>query len=142
MRWRWSWADSWSTSAPRVRCSPATVTVVTRSILVRSTAGLLDNFREAYWIAARTLAQLAEAGMPQKAVLEQARKRYATSLLLGEVQRPEGNTLVTLGNALNRYAEVGFVTIAAPPKGARAGGTPRPRVCGAAAHGESLGGSR
>jgi glycerol-3-phosphate O-acyltransferase len=85
--------------------------------LVRGTAGLLDNFREAYWIAARTLAQIPDTGMPQKAVLEQARKRYSTSLLLGEVQRPEGNTLVTLGNALNRYAEVGFVTIAAPPKG-------------------------
>ena len=84
---------------------------------MRSTAGLLDNFREAYWIAARTLAQLDDAGMPHKAVLEQARKRYTTSLLLGEVQRPEGNTLVTLGNALNRYAEVGFMTIAAPPKG-------------------------
>jgi len=85
--------------------------------LIRSTAGLLDNFREAYWIAARTLAQLSETGIPQKAVLEQARKRYTTSLLLGEVQRPEGNTVVTLGNALNRYEEVGLVTITAPPKG-------------------------
>lgn len=88
--------------------------------LVRSTAGLLDNFREAYWTAARTLAQLSNAGMPQKAVLELARKRYSTSLLLGEVHRPEGNTTVTLGNALNRYAEVGFITIGASRKGREA----------------------
>jgi glycerol-3-phosphate O-acyltransferase len=85
--------------------------------LMRATADLLDNFREAYWITARTLAQLGDAGMPQKSLLEQARKRYATSLLLGEVRRPEGNTLVTLGNALNRYAEVGFVSIARSAKG-------------------------
>ncbi len=85
--------------------------------LVRSTAGLLDNFREAYWIAARTLAPLSESGTPQKAVLDQARKRYGTSLLLGEVQRPEGNNPVTFGNALDRYAELGFLTMTALPKG-------------------------
>jgi len=92
-------------------------TVNPRHPLVRSMAGLLDNFCEAYWIAARTLTQLGDGGMPHKTVLELARKRYSTSLLLGEVHRPEGNTNVTLGNALDRFAEVGLITIGTPPKG-------------------------
>jgi hypothetical protein len=40
------------------------------------------------------------------------RKRYDTGLLLGEVQRPEGNSVVTIENALNRYAEMELVELA------------------------------
>jgi len=90
--------------------------VVPEHPLVKSTVGLLDNFCEAYLIAARTLATLDDGGLPQKAVLDAARKRYATSLLLGEVRRTEGNTVVTLGNALNRYAELGLITLTDGPK--------------------------
>ena len=88
-------------------------TVDPEHAMIRSTAGLLDNFCEAYWTMARTLVQVDGGGMPQKAVLEAARKRYATGLLLGEVRRPEGNSTVTLGNALSRFAETGFIVVSA-----------------------------
>jgi glycerol-3-phosphate O-acyltransferase len=85
--------------------------------LIRSTAGILDNFCEAYWMTAQTLAQLDDGGLPHKAVVDAIRKRYATGLLLGEVRKPEGNSTVTLGNAINRFAEIDFVTVGAGPKG-------------------------
>jgi glycerol-3-phosphate O-acyltransferase len=78
--------------------------------LIRSTSGILDNFAEAYWITAQTVLQLMEGGLAQKALREAIRQRYATGLLLGEVRKPEGNSTVTLENALNRYTEMGFVT--------------------------------
>lgn len=84
--------------------------------LVHNTAGILDNFCEAYWVTATTLLQLQEAGMPQKVLMESIRRRYATGLLLGEVRKPEGNSIVTLGNALSRYAEVGFIVQSAGAK--------------------------
>ncbi|MCX8070913.1 MAG: 1-acyl-sn-glycerol-3-phosphate acyltransferase [Candidatus Binatia bacterium] len=78
---------------------------------VDTTQGLLDNFCEAYWVMARTLALLPPTGQPLKTVLAQARKRYDTALLLGEVRRPEGNSSVTFENAVQRYAELGYVTL-------------------------------
>jgi len=74
---------------------------------------ILDNFREAYWIAAHVLAETPEAGLPQKSTIERMQKRYRTSLLLGEVRKPEGNSSVTLGNALNRFAELEYVQLRA-----------------------------
>lgn len=85
--------------------------------LIRSTAGILDNFCEAYWMTAQTLAELQDDGLPHKAVLDAIRKRYATALLLGEVRKPEGNSMVTLSNAINRFTEIDFVTVSAGPKG-------------------------
>jgi glycerol-3-phosphate O-acyltransferase len=67
--------------------------------------GILDNFRESYWIAARTLARLPESGLPRKTVIERMRRTFRTSLLLGEVRKPEGNSAVTFGNALDQFAE-------------------------------------
>jgi hypothetical protein len=40
-------------------------------------------------------------------------KRYRTGLLLGEVRKPEGNSSVTLGNALSRFAELEYVQLRA-----------------------------
>lgn len=80
---------------------------------VASVGALLDNFREAYWIAAQALQELPEAGAPQKAVLERMQKRYRAGLLLGEVRKPEGNSSVTLGNALSRFAELETVAVRA-----------------------------
>ena len=74
---------------------------------------LLDNFREAYWIAAQVLLELPDGGLAQKAVIERMQKRYRTGLLLGEVHKPEGNSSVTLGNALSRFAELGYVQVRA-----------------------------
>jgi len=67
---------------------------------------LLDNFREAYWIAAQTLLELPAAGMTEKALIDRMRKRYRTGLLLGEVRKSEGNSSVTLTNAISRFAEL------------------------------------
>jgi glycerol-3-phosphate O-acyltransferase len=86
-------------------------------LLIRSTRGILDNFCEAYWMAAQALRQLGETPVPHKAMVESVGKRYATGLLLGEVQKPEGNSSVTLGNALSRFAEVGYITVTTAPKG-------------------------
>jgi glycerol-3-phosphate O-acyltransferase len=72
---------------------------------------LLDNFREAYWIAAQVLLELPENGLPQKAYVERMQKRYRAGLLLGEVRKPEGNSSVTLGNAINRFAELECVQV-------------------------------
>lgn len=83
---------------------------------VSSVLRLLDNFRESYWVAAQALRRLPEGGLPRKAVLERMRKDYQTVLLLGEVGKPEGNSTVTLGNALSRYAEIDCIRIR-PGKG-------------------------
>ena len=95
--------------------------------LVHGTAGILDNFCEAYWMTAATLAHLKEAGMAHKALVDGVRRRYATGLLLGEVRRPEGNSSVTIGNALNRYIEVGFIALTTGPKGRERIVRPGPR---------------
>ena len=81
--------------------------------LIRSMSGMLDNFCEAYWMTAQTVGRLVDGGMSQKAVLDAIRKRYAAGLLLGEVRKTEGNSTVTLGNALSRYAETGFISVTA-----------------------------
>ncbi len=75
--------------------------------------GMVENFREAYWIAAVELAQLSEKGVGRKTLLQTMRKRFETHILLGDVSKPEANSVVTLGNALSRYAEIGLVTLVA-----------------------------
>jgi hypothetical protein len=76
---------------------------------VASVIGILDNFRESYWVTAQVLLKLPDEGLPRKAIVERLHKRYRTGLLLGEVRKPEGNSSVTLGNALSRFVEVGCV---------------------------------
>ncbi|GIW39745.1 MAG: hypothetical protein KatS3mg076_0322 [Candidatus Binatia bacterium] len=83
--------------------------------LVRVTAHLLGNFREAYWIAARTLREL-EAPTGRRHLLEAMRSRYRTALLLREAVRPEGNTVATLGNAIERFREMGFLEVVGEKK--------------------------
>ena len=65
--------------------------------------------------------------MAHKALVDGVRRRYATGLLLGEVRRPEGNSSVTIGNALNRYIEVGFIALTTGPKGRERIVRPGPR---------------
>ena len=75
-------------------------------------ARMLDNFREAYWIAAQALLELPDSRRRRRRpLLERMQKRYRTGLLLGEVRKPEGNSSVTLGNALNRFAELDCVQV-------------------------------
>jgi len=47
-------------------------------------------------------------------LLTRMQQQFATSLLLAEVTKPEGGTVVTFSNALARFAELGHVTITRP----------------------------
>jgi len=87
--------------------------------IVRATAGMLENFREAYLVAARAIAAQEEWPIQQDALTQKMRRQFATSLLLGEVQKTEGNSIVTFGNALSRLTELGHVTIVRKGRGGR-----------------------
>ena len=81
--------------------------------------GILDSFREAYWIVAKTLLDLDGDGLTQKAAIARMQKSFAMHQLLGQTRRPEGNSAVTFANALNRFAEIGCVTLARRGRGGR-----------------------
>jgi glycerol-3-phosphate O-acyltransferase len=87
--------------------------------VVRATAGLLENFREAYLVATRTVAAQEEWPIEENALTQKMRRQFATSLLLGEVHKPEGSSIVTFGNALSRLAELGHVTVVRKGRGGR-----------------------
>jgi glycerol-3-phosphate O-acyltransferase len=93
-----------------------------------ATAPILQNFREAYWVAAKTLRALRPEGATEKGLLEQMHRTYRASLLLGVLRKPEGNTTVTLQNALGRLRELRCVDAG----GERRGG---PRVVPGPQHG-------
>lgn len=103
--------------AERILTGPDGEELQSRHPFVLATRGILDNFRESYWVAAQVLLSLPEGGLTRKAILERMHKRYATGLLLGEVRKPEGNSSVTLGNALSRFAEIDCVAVHPPAKG-------------------------
>ncbi|HZP43811.1 MAG TPA: 1-acyl-sn-glycerol-3-phosphate acyltransferase [Candidatus Binatia bacterium] len=79
--------------------------------VVRATAGILENFREAYLTAARTIAAHEDWPIGQPALVQRMRRQFRTSLLLGDVLKPEGNSTVTFDNALSRLAELSHVTL-------------------------------
>ncbi len=85
--------------------------------LVSPLLGALENFRESYWVVAATVRELSDKGQSRKQLVQTIRKRFETSVLLGEVLKSEANSVVTIENALNRYAELGLVII--PPGKAR-----------------------
>jgi glycerol-3-phosphate O-acyltransferase len=87
--------------------------------VVRATGGILENFREAYLVAALTLAAQDEWPIAQPALMQRMRRQFRTSLLLGEVHKPEGSSMVTFGNALSRLAELGHVTVVGRGRGGR-----------------------
>ncbi|MBM4265190.1 MAG: hypothetical protein FJ144_01030 [Deltaproteobacteria bacterium] len=78
--------------------------------IVHALAGILENFRESYWIAARTVAQLEEEPVPQAKVLQRLQRYFDAALLLGEVLKPEASSQVTFGNAISRFVEIGCIT--------------------------------
>jgi glycerol-3-phosphate O-acyltransferase len=84
--------------------------------LLATASAILDNFRESYWVAAKVLMALPEDGLARGAVLEQMHQRYDTGLLLGEVRKPEGDSRVTLSNALSRFAEINCVKLESAQK--------------------------
>jgi glycerol-3-phosphate O-acyltransferase len=71
----------------------------------------LEHFHGAYWLTARTAARVATNPMPEKAFRNAVRKGYETALLLGELTKPEGNSTVTVDNAINRYAEMQLIQL-------------------------------
>ena len=77
--------------------------------VIRATAGLLENFREAYLVAARTIASQKEWPIAQPALMQRMQRQFVTSLLLGEVRKPEGNSTAIFANALARIGELGYV---------------------------------
>ncbi|MEB2285821.1 MAG: hypothetical protein B6D46_10755 [Polyangiaceae bacterium UTPRO1] len=81
--------------------------------------GILESFREAYWIAAKSLLDLEAEGLAQKAAIARMRKSFTRHQLLGQTRHPEGNSAVTFANALNRFAEMGCVTVVRRGRGGR-----------------------
>ena len=87
--------------------------------IIRATAGILENFREAYLVVARTAAAQEEWPILQSALVQRMQRQFQTSLLLGEVHKPEGNSMITFGNALSRLAELGHVAAVRRGRGGR-----------------------
>jgi glycerol-3-phosphate O-acyltransferase len=81
--------------------------------------GILDSFREAYWIVAKTLLDLDAGGCTYKAAIARMQKSFTMHQLLGQTRRPEGNSAVTFANALNRFAELGFISLVRRGRGGR-----------------------
>jgi glycerol-3-phosphate O-acyltransferase len=81
--------------------------------------GILDGFREAYWIVAKTLLDLDADGFTYKAAIARMQKSFIMHQLLGQTRRPEGNSAVTFANALNRFAELGYVAMVRRGRGGR-----------------------
>jgi glycerol-3-phosphate O-acyltransferase len=73
--------------------------------------GIMQSFREAYWIVAKALLDLAADGLSRKAAIARMQKSYTMHRLLGQVQKPEGNSAVTFANALHRFAELGCIVL-------------------------------
>jgi len=73
--------------------------------------GALDNFREAYWVMAQVLRDFPEGAVTVKSILELARKRHETALVLNELSKPEGSSSAIFDNAIKRYAEIGFIRL-------------------------------
>ncbi|MGE0518687.1 MAG: 1-acyl-sn-glycerol-3-phosphate acyltransferase [Candidatus Binatia bacterium] len=79
--------------------------------LVITVRAILDNFREAYFIAAQSARELPASGLSQRVLVERMQARYRAALLLGEVRKPEGNSSVTLTNALSRLGELEMIEV-------------------------------
>ena len=81
--------------------------------------GILDSFREAYWIVAKTLLDLDADGLSLRSAIARMQKSFVMHQLLGQTQKPEGNSPVTFQNALNRLAEVGHVVLTRRGRGGK-----------------------
>lgn len=73
--------------------------------------GALQNFREAYWVAARTLVDLGGDGMTRKALVMKMRRTFRMYLVLEKLTKPEASSAITFSNAINRYVELGFAEV-------------------------------
>jgi glycerol-3-phosphate O-acyltransferase len=83
--------------------------------LVLACAGILENFREAYWIAVRTLAQLGTEPQRESDVVERMLRAFESALKSGEVTKLEASSTVTFDNAISRLIEMGCLERKAKP---------------------------
>ncbi len=91
--------------------------------LVKSLAGVLENFREAYWIAARTVARLDVDSISEAQLVARMKRHFEAARLLGEVVRVEGATPAVFRNAIARLLEIGALEV-------RPGKSGRDRILG------------
>jgi glycerol-3-phosphate O-acyltransferase len=87
--------------------------------LLDTACGILENFREAYQITARTLTRQREWPLSEKVLIARIRRAFGAAQLLGEMSKPEANSVMTYANALNRLAELGFIEVAEDARGGR-----------------------
>jgi glycerol-3-phosphate O-acyltransferase len=80
--------------------------------LLVTTAGILENFREAYATVARVLCTEREWPLAEKVLLTRIRRAFSVAQLLGEVSKPEANSAVLFTAALGRYRELEFIAVA------------------------------
>jgi hypothetical protein len=59
----------------------------------------------------QTVASRDDWPIARPGLIRAMRKQFATSLLLGEVSKPEGSSVVTFGNALSRLEELECITV-------------------------------
>jgi glycerol-3-phosphate O-acyltransferase len=74
--------------------------------LVHALVGILENFREGYWIVARTAANIEEP-LPQARFLQRLRRYFDAAMLLGEVVKHEAASDQSFSNAISRLVEMG-----------------------------------
>ena len=77
--------------------------------LIRALVGILENFREGYWIVARTAVQLEDEPIAQSRFQQRLRRYFEAARLLGEVLKPEASSDQTFGNAISRLVEMGMI---------------------------------
>lgn len=88
--------------------------------LLAATQGVLDSFHEPYWVVADVLSRLEEAGISESMLLDRIGKRYQAAFLLGEVHKPEGESSLTIKNAIERFRLAGGIVTRARPGRLRA----------------------
>ena len=80
--------------------------------VVIAAVGVLDVFREAYWLAAKTVQEVLDVdrvdGVAEKHLTAEYQKSCETALLVGESSKPECANTVLLQNALRRMTELGL----------------------------------
>src|SRR5262245_17008513 len=81
--------------------------------------GVLENFREGYLVAARALAGQTRWPIERGTLIDSMRKQFATGRLLGDVHKPEGNSVIVFGNALLRFAEFAMISVVRKGRGGR-----------------------
>jgi glycerol-3-phosphate O-acyltransferase len=87
--------------------------------LLETASGILENFREAYQITARTLTRQRDWPLSQKTLVARIQRAFGAAQLLGETTKPEANSVMTYANALNRFVELGYIEVADDARGGK-----------------------